>query len=240
MTILLHGFWGQPADWNPVIARLPLGAKILAPDLYLDPALGPVSPLEDWVRAFWASIDREIGARPVDLVGYSMGGRLALNALMAEPGRTRRVLLLSTQPALPAAALNEREAWEEDWRHRFETAGWAELERAWEELPVFAGSNPAIRRKTRELRGLLGLSLVNWSPRRHPFTMADLRGLPAACEWAFGALDQKYVEVAKSLQELPVRGQITLLPQAGHRLPSDSAAFIGDWITRGLENGNLD
>jgi hypothetical protein len=52
-------------------------------------------------------------------------------------------------------------------------------------------------------------------------------------EWAFGALDQKYVEFAKTLQALPVQGQITVIPNAGHRLTTDASDFIADWIQRG-------
>ena len=52
-------------------------------------------------------------------------------------------------------------------------------------------------------------------------------------EWAFGALDQKYLKVVKSLQELPVQGQISIIPQAGHRLLVEAADFVSQWIEKG-------
>lgn len=232
MTVLLHGFWGQPKDWNQVIGRLPLGHPVWAPDLYEPGALSPDKPLEKWTEHFLAQIRAE-DEGPVQLVGYSMGARLALNALVKSPQTFSRALLLSGTPFLAAAAHGERQEWERDWSARFLQEDWAALEDAWQDQAVLQTSTRVERRRAHLLREMLGLSLTNWSPRLHPFDEAAIKALPASVDWAFGALDQKYANLAKTLQELPVQGQITVIPNAGHRLPADAADFICNWIVGG-------
>ncbi len=234
-SILLHGFWGQPKDWNDVLGRLPLGFSVLTPDLYEPGLLAPTSTLTEWSEKFWQWVDSEQGDDPVQLIGYSMGGRLALNALIVQPKRVKRALILSANPLLAKDAYAEREKWETQFSVDFLRKSWSELEIRWQEQSVFAGAKALPRRQSPELREVLGLSLKNWSPRLHPFGVEALRELPASCDWAFGALDQNYQGVAKTLQDVPVQGQITLVPQAGHRLITEAADVVSQWIENGSQ-----
>jgi 2-succinyl-6-hydroxy-2,4-cyclohexadiene-1-carboxylate synthase len=170
------------------------------------------------------------GDEPVQLVAYSMGGRLALHALLRVPGLFPRALILSSRPWLEAADVVPREAWDQAWAARFARDAWPDLERDWDAQSVFTGSGAGARRRDDDLRPALADSLRNWSPRHHAFTAADLRHISARVDWAFGASDQKYLGVAKQLQELPVGGQISIIPNAGHRLPHDAPDFITRWV----------
>lgn len=230
MTILLHGFWGQPRDWTQVISRLELGRTVWAPDLYEVAEFSPDQELGPWSDRFVEALGA-FGPGPFQLVGYSMGGRLALAAIHKAPGLFSRALILSAAALVPTAADGEaRRLWELDWQARFERDEWDKLEGAWQEQSVFTGSSVVPRRRRADLRGALGKSLLNWSPRQHPFGADWVRALPPAVEWAYGALDQKYLAVANSLRRLPVRGQISVLEGAGHRLPQDAPGFIAGWI----------
>lgn len=232
MTILLHGFWNSPRDWNQVLQKLPLGEAVLAPDLYAPGDLSPVHEIGKWAENFWRWVALECGDEPVQLVGYSMGARLAVAAANLHPERVSRALFLSGNPLFPANEFAAREMMEKDFSTKFLTEDWAALETAWEDQAVFQATEKLVRRKTPEMREVLGLSLTRWSPRLHPFTFEDVQSLPSRMEWAFGALDQKYLEIAKSLQELPVQGQIFIVPEAGHRLIVEAAGWISDWIVR--------
>lgn len=231
MTLLLHGFWGQPKDWNDVLAKLPLSADVLVPDLYLEKELSPAHDLPVWTKSFLNWLQKHTRG-PVDIVGYSMGSRLAANLVVASPQKFKRALLLSANPVWSNDDFAARNLWEQQWKERFASQPWAELERAWQDQNVFEGTKAMKHRHHDDLRDLLGLSLENWSPRRHGFGWDEVKAMSAAVEWAFGALDQKYLPVAKSLQELPVQGQIAIIPNAGHRLPFEAADFIAQWIER--------
>src|SRR5262249_17776365 len=123
-TVFLHGFWGQPSDWNDVLSRLPVSCDVWIPDLY---EAGPLPPhnISQWVEHFLEAIDQRAGE--VQVVGYSMGGRLLLNALMREPGRFQRALVLSAYPVLKGEEKAERTAWGQSWRKRFLEDPWSEL-----------------------------------------------------------------------------------------------------------------
>ncbi len=232
MTVLLHGFWGGPQDWNQVLAKIPLGHEVLVPDLYEEGPLSPKHDLTAWTKNFLGWLDHHAGAEPIDLVGYSMGARLGLNAVIASPERFVRALLMSGAAFVSDEDRQARAVWEELWRERFESQPWRELEMAWQEQAVFTGSDTSARRHSELLRELLPLSLTNWSVTKHPFQKEHVRRLGPQVEWAFGALDQKYLEMAKTLQELPVRGQISVIPNAGHRLIADAVDFTAAWIER--------
>lgn len=231
-TILLHGFWGQPQDWNDVLAKVSLGRSVLIPDLHEEGPLSPRQNFDTWAKNFHAWLAHEASEAPVEIVGYSMGARLALNAVIANPQRFKRALLLSGAPFIPREDFHARFVWEEQWKERFESQPWAELEAAWQDQSVFAGSETAPRRRSDPLREMLGLAMTNWSVTKHPFEQEHVRRLQPSVEWAFGALDQKYLEMAKTLASLPVQGQIHIIPNAGHRLIADAAPFVAGWIDR--------
>jgi pimeloyl-ACP methyl ester carboxylesterase len=232
MTVLLHGFWGGPQDWNQVLAKIPLGHEVLVPDLYERGPLSPEHDLTAWTKNFLGWLDHFAGAGPINLVGYSMGARLGLNALIAQPERFARALLMSGAAFISDEDRQARAVWEQLWCERFESQPWRELETAWQEQAVFSGSDSFGRRHSELLRELLPLSMTKWSVLNHPFQKEHVQRLGPQVEWAFGALDQKYLEMAKTLQELPVRGQITVIPNAGHRLISDAVDFAAAWIER--------
>ncbi|HMN69051.1 MAG TPA: alpha/beta fold hydrolase, partial [Bdellovibrionales bacterium] len=187
-NVLLHGFWGQPRDWNKVLARLELSTAALTPDLYASGGLSPEHELGGpWEENFHGYLDMEAGAEPVNLIGYSMGARLALGAYFFKPERFSRVLLLSGNPVIPEEDRAARAEWERLWREKFLTQPWSELESGWQEIPVFSGDEPVKRQRAEPLRAMLGLSLSNWSPRRHGFGWERVRELPKTVDWAFGA-----------------------------------------------------
>jgi pimeloyl-ACP methyl ester carboxylesterase len=106
--LMLHGLGGTKASFLPTIAALaPQGRRMIAADL---PGFGdsakPLAAAYDakfFSRAVIALMD-ELGLDRVDLVGHSMGGRVALEALLHAPDRFKRAVLMT--PSL--AWLRER------------------------------------------------------------------------------------------------------------------------------------
>ena len=96
-VVLLHGFAGTARHWDRVIAELPEGR--FAP-LALNLAdADPLTP--DGVARLVASAT---AAEPAILVGYSMGGRLALHAALAMPDRILRLVLVSASAGIETAS----------------------------------------------------------------------------------------------------------------------------------------
>lgn len=97
----LHCSGGTPNQWRPLADRLGREARLFAPALIgydpdepWDPARGPT--LDDEARRIGNLLDTVPG--PVDLVGHSFGGAVALRVALHRPGRIRRLVVY--EPAL--------------------------------------------------------------------------------------------------------------------------------------------
>jgi len=141
-VVFLHGFTGSGGFWSPIAERLAPRHCVL-PDL---PGHGrTAAPLAagpwDLDRAATALADalERIGIGPCDLVGYSMGGRLALHLALQDGSRFRRLALVGASPGLDSAKERaERMAADEELSRLLETDGIGEFVSRWEALPLFA------------------------------------------------------------------------------------------------------
>lgn len=154
------------------------------------------------------------------LLGYSMGGRLALQLLERE--RFTKAIIVS-------AALNapdeERRARDEEWARRFESEEWASLMRAWNAQPVFGGHS--LRRCESDYdRGELARQLREWSPAVLP--PPHLERIDTPILWIAGDRDTKYVEIAeRAVARLP-HAELWICPDAGHRVPWEQPRLFVD------------
>src|SRR5436305_12656858 len=109
--LMLHGFTHTGASWDQVRAALPRGYRAIAPDI-----LGHGSAAErEPVSLAGALADlTAIAPRRFTLIGYSMGGRIALHAALAPALRERveALVLIGASPGLadPAERVTRRAA----------------------------------------------------------------------------------------------------------------------------------
>lgn len=150
------------------------------------------------------------------LLGYSMGGRLALQALIDGASFDRAVIV--------SAGLNleegraERRARDEAWARRFELDPWDELMRDWNAQPLFGGHT--IERKEADYdRRALARQLRENSPGVLPPLAPRLHEIAIPILWIAGERDPRYVEVAKRAVALLPHGELWICPGAGHRVP---------------------
>jgi 2-succinyl-6-hydroxy-2,4-cyclohexadiene-1-carboxylate synthase len=166
----------------------------------------------DWDFLPWphAAFDGTLHADDV-LVGYSMGGRLALRAL--ESQRTAKAVIVSAGLNAPD---DERVARDEAWARRFERDPWPELMRDWNAQPVFGG-HVVERREEDYDRAELARMLRENSPAVLPPPRLESIATPVL--WIAGARDAKYVEIARrAVARLP-HAELWICPDAGHRVP---------------------
>src|SRR5882762_10407176 len=93
--VLLHGFTHTGASWDRVIVALGERYLPLAPDIRGHGSAAAARPV-----TLAAVIDDVVGLADgsFELVGYSMGGRLALHLALAAPDRIRRLTLIKASP----------------------------------------------------------------------------------------------------------------------------------------------
>src|SRR5437762_318775 len=85
----LHGFTLTGASWDELVAKMPAGCKWIAPNLR-GHGFAPTSPATmDDCAADLVALWNDLGIERSHVVGYSMGGRLALHVAVRLPERTK-------------------------------------------------------------------------------------------------------------------------------------------------------
>jgi 2-succinyl-6-hydroxy-2,4-cyclohexadiene-1-carboxylate synthase len=159
---------------------------------------------------------RDIPTRDRVLLGYSMGGRLALQALLDGAAYDRAIIV--------SAGLNldqrreERRARDEQWARRFESDAWDDVIRDWNAQPVFGGH--VLHREERDYdRRELARQLRESSPGVLPHLAPRLHEIAIPLLWIAGERDAAYVAIARRAVSLLPRGELWICPDAGHRVP---------------------
>ncbi len=227
-VLLLHGFTGSAAAWTHRVVD-GLASRLDAP-VFLDlPGhgrnAGETDPGRFTLEAVFAGIDEAAGGEAVDLVGYSMGGRLALAYAVSRPEGVRRLVLESASPGLATA--EERAARRADdealakWIEERDIEAFVDR---WEALSLFESQESLpepVRQRHRTLRlanepGSLAAALRGLGTGSLPSYWDALPSLDLPVLLLAGALDRKFVEIGRRMSEGLPRAELTVVPDAGH------------------------
>jgi 2-succinyl-6-hydroxy-2,4-cyclohexadiene-1-carboxylate synthase len=236
-VVLLHGFAGTGRAWDPVAQRLDRERyTALAPDLRGHGAARAARPV-----SFAACVQDVLGAAPARFVlcGYSMGGRIALHVALAAPERVERLVLVATTAGIDDEAARATRRDDDERLAAF--ADGARIEQfadRWAAQPLFAGTPPDAARIWRE-------DLLRNDPRA---LAAALRGVgTGAMEplWdrlgeltmpttvLVGARDAKFAALGERLAAALPRGELVVVPGAGHGLPREAPEAVSAAIAYG-------
>ncbi len=233
--MLLHGFTHTGASWDPVVAGLGMGV-VAAPDVRGHGSASSLEPVT--LDAVVADVAGVAPARFV-LVGYSMGGRIAVHAALALRERVERLVLVGASPGIADAA--EREArLRADLSLADEIEGLSieEFAARWAQTPVLAGQPASVRsladedrrRNTpaglaRALRGLGTGALPSVWDRLGELTM------PVAL--VVGVRDEKFAAIAFRMAGAIERSEVVVVSGAGHAVHLEAPAAVADVIVGG-------
>lgn len=208
----LSGFLGCCHDWQ-VFQEL---QQLNPIDIYSKHLSAPNHGLEAWAESFNRLAAND--TKPKVLLGYSLGGRLALHALCQKPELWQAAIIISAHPggiANPADRLIDDEL----WAKRFENDPWPDLMQAWNQRSVLATSQALIRHEHDYDRIKLADTLRHWSLGHQKALLPVINKLSMPILWMAGEKDPTY---CKLLNNLPDHIQKTIIPNAGHRLPWDN------------------
>lgn len=227
--VLLHGFTGSTENWRTLQAALAPQHTTIAIDLL---GHGQSDAPADPARYAMAQSARDVIALlravvpgPVHLLGYSMGGRLALYLALAHPQRVQRLVLESASPGLAeAAARRARVASDEALADRIEAEGVPAFVAHWEQIPLFASQRSlpdAVRSRLHEQRlrnRTVGLanSLRGMGTGAQPALWDRLSALAMPVLLLSGQHDAKFCAIARQMAaQMPTATHVTV-PDAGH------------------------
>jgi len=241
--VLLHGFTGDSATWAPLVPHLDQERPTLAVDLVghgqsdapRDPEAYRMDPT---VMSTLAAVTAA-GVSRAHWLGYSMGGRVALNLALAAPERVASLVLIGASPGLadPAARAARRRD-DEALADYIESAGLPAFVDRWMAHPLFAGQ---ARLGPDHLARARAQRLAN-----HPHALAlTLRGMgsgameplhdrlgeiTAPVLLVAGDQDPKFVAISQATHARLPHAYLHITPAAGHAVhteaPADLAAAV--------------
>lgn len=238
-TILfLHGNVGVGTDWNPIIqclSRIEGNWRMSAPDLWQCPAGAPdTSGYSEWVE--WCSSRwLEKGGRPV-IVGYSLGGRLALHALLARPEAFAGGIMISTNTGLVTD--EERAArivMDREWGELART-DWRRFLNDWNAQSIFTDEGAAGDRDSMVgWRGEIASAFTRWSLGRQANLLPRLAEIKCPILWVSGQHDVRFSKIAAAAASIPhIASSHEVVAGAGHRVPfekpEETARLIAGFI----------
>jgi 2-succinyl-6-hydroxy-2,4-cyclohexadiene-1-carboxylate synthase len=249
--LLLHGFTGSATAWASLLDALPPHIHAIAPDLIGHGRTdSPADParyrMEHCVADLLALLDM-LQLKQVDLLGYSMGGRVALQLAAAAPERINTLILESSSPGLADA--NEREARaaaDNALADSIERDGLAAFVERWERLPLFA-SQAALPEDVRT-------RICAQRMRNNPLGLANsLRGMGTGQQSSLwdrlpeitiptllivGELDRKYCAIANEMQALLPNARTLQIANAGHTVHVEQPQVFAQNVLKFLETNN--
>ena len=210
LKIALHGFLGRPSDW-----QIP---DVVALDYMNIDGLGPDVPFRNWGNNFCQYVNARFGNHKFILLGYSMGGRLALCALKARPEMWQQAHIISANPGfLPEQERESRQAFEQNWADKFLNQSWDNLINDWNSQAIFSGDPEPLRFEQNYDRKKLASCLQNWSLSKQQDFRPWIAETNTSINWWVGEKDIKYKKFIDDLKITQSQKKITV-PGIGHRI----------------------
>lgn len=219
--ILLHGFTQTGRSWAPVIAALGERYRCLAPDL---PGHGDAAERRpvtfDAVAAYLGALKP---AR-LTLCGYSMGGRLALDAALRLGGRGRigRLALIGASPGIADPAERDaRRTADLALADRVEAIGLEAFVDEWGRQPLFATQPRAVAAAARadRLRGSapgLAAALRGMGTGAMASLWDRLGELAMPVTLVVGERDEKFRAIGERMAAAIPDARLVVVAGAGH------------------------
>lgn len=244
-VLLLHGFIGSRHDWHPVTEVIARTHRCIAVDLPGHGETGdPRDPIlwtpDGCVAALAGLLDAAGGG---SVVGYSLGGRLALQLAIEHPGVATRAVIVSSSPGLADEPTRQtRRAEDEQLAHRLETQGLEAFLDGWYRQSLFATLREqpryfeVLERRHRNDPRLLARSLRSMGTGSQRSLWGDLPGLRTPLLFLAGERDSKFTALAFDAVALCPLAEAVILRGRGHALVEEdpeavareTAGFLGD------------
>lgn len=236
--VALHGFFGHPRDWEPLLGKG--HSEQIYANIFED---FPITPFQKWAPAFNIFAANKLShCANKTLIGYSLGGRLALHALQQAPQQWNSAVIISTHPGLrDAHQKSQRVQMDAEWAERIRSMPWKTLMDMWYSLEVFRGDTIVPQRVENEYhRENLAQALTTWSLGQQEDLQNIIFSLKMPILWIVGENDYKYREQAEGLQFHHPLSKVLTVRNAGHRVflnaQHDLIQTINHFINLGIQD----
>lgn len=243
-VVFLHGFTGSQKTWKPFVEKWKHRFQCITIDL---PGHGKTKT--NLPRTMEAcchdlrTLFSHLGISSFHLIGYSMGGRVALSFAMLYPQFLLSLTLESSSPGLKTFAKQKaRQAQDEQLAQKIQTKGLKAFIDDWENIPLFSTQKNLplsvqqsirIERESQTEEGLVQ-SLRWMGTGVQPSWWNQLSRLSLPVLLLVGALDKKFVQINQEMQENFQDATLKIVPEAGHAVhlekPEDFHRIVKSFI----------
>ncbi len=246
-VMLLHGFLGNANDWISVAERFADAFHVVTPDLpgHGRSLLNDPDAIYD-IPLTATSLLRLLTALDIHrcaVVGYSMGGRLALYMAITHPNRIRAAVIESGTPGIASESERAaRRAHDAALALEFEKESLAEVLTRWYARPLF----DSLRRRPRfeELlqtrlindRLQVAQALVNLGAGSQPNLWPSLPDHTVPTLMLVGEHDARYIDIARAMTAQSPAIRMEIAPGAGHNIHFEVPEAFVQSVRAFLEN----
>ncbi|OLP19190.1 2-succinyl-6-hydroxy-2,4-cyclohexadiene-1-carboxylate synthase [Leptolyngbya sp. 'hensonii'] len=243
--LLLHGFLGSSREFEPLLPHLTPEFYCIRVDL---PGHGQTCWFEDYsmqriARAIVQLLcDRQINQTA--LLGYSMGGRLALYLALNFPEQFPTGVIESASPGLQTAAEQQARLQQDlvlaDWLE----ADFPQFLAEWYAQPLFASlkrhpSFPQVlEQRLQNHPSELAKSLRGMSLGRQPNLWPQLAAHPHPLLLVVGEYDRKFVALNQAMADLAPMTQLAIVPHSGHAVHVEQPTAFAHCVVPFLQQGH--
>lgn len=239
---LLHGAVGLAADWRDTargLATRGIGTRAVDLWRFLEP--GPL-PIREFGKVLNTDAHEEIfRGNGKALAGYSMGGRLALHALLENGHPWQAAVIVSAHAGLEDEGdRTARRKNDAGWAMKAMASPWQDFLTEWSTQPVLGGSLPrdpnlsgglAMRRRE------ISSSFVDWSLAAQEPLWGRLGEISVPVLWIAGEKDEKFRKLGERAAGLIPRADLAIAPGAGHRVPWEATEWFAETVAGFLKLG---
>lgn len=241
-VVALHGFTGSHQDFEPLKSLLNDDLiELVTPDW---PGHGKnkneTNPQKYSVETHMDIITEAAGSsQRIILLGYSMGGRLALHWALNNPNRIQKLILIGSSPGIANEVESaERLKGDQALAQFIRIHGVKPFIKYWNGKTFFRPLmslpadrlDPVLDRRLKNTAEGLALSLEHVGTANLPSLWPRLKELRCPVDIVVGEMDPKFIEVGYRMGECIPKARISVLELAGHALhlekPEDIAALI--------------
>ncbi|RDU36298.1 2-succinyl-6-hydroxy-2,4-cyclohexadiene-1-carboxylate synthase [Neobacillus piezotolerans] len=242
--LLLHGFTGSSGTWMPFCESLGRHSYMICPDLpghgktVVEGGIGYFS-IDSAARALKEILDG-LGFEKVDVLGYSMGGRLALAFALTYPDLVGKLVLESASPGLESEEERQgRRMKDHELANFIKERGIGPFVDYWENIPLFKSLQlmpDTVKQAVRKQRlenspdGLAN-SLIGMGTGAQPSYWERLPELEAEVLLLAGGLDQKFCGIAERMSERMKSGKALIVEAAGHAIHVENPEKFGTIVS---------
>jgi len=245
--LLLHGFTGAGSNWKECITHIERNFKFILIDLI---GHGRTESPENVSRYQIQQVHSDIieimdylEVRKAHLLGYSMGGRVALSLAISYPERFLNLILESSSPGIEdKKARDERKAADEKLAEFIEKKGIADFVTYWEDIPLFLTQ--------KLLPQSVQLSIHNQRLTNNPVGLANsLKGMGTGVQPSYwnnlckldintlllcGEKDSKFCEIADQMSKFIKNSELKKISGVGHAIHVEQPRIFGKIINEFL------